>query len=686
MILFSPLARWLSRSLALRWVLYVTSAAGLGLALLLTVTYKEMEYQVDVQGEAVRGLARHKAAERIDAEIELVEYRLTTLFQNLERALVSVSQLRSTLGVIKHSNDVAIAADVGQRLVRAGFSGALVVDRHLNVIGSDRTGAELVSANNALRMHELHGIIAELMKDADRSTKPFRYIGTFDASHAAIFLTALQDDYGGLLVMPVFDEFGDPVAAIVAYRVISRTEPALVEFTAVTDSKIALLVGRYPISTAGVSLDEINLGREDQHGLVNIPELKAHARCRPGLPGLTICVMRLDDEIDRFSNEIMALGREQFRRARSTLTSIGGLSLIVILLLLIALGRRLTRPLSEITASIDLVARGEWRVELRHTNRLDEIGRIARAISAMQVSIAERDRMRQEMIRIDAINQRRLVLDTAVARFEDGMAVVTKNIADTIHALAETNEALDAAARRADSQAEKIRRTSDATASSTQDVSRSTDELSRMIREIGERVRNASSVVHLSESHALAAEAKLSEVSSTTHHVEEGIGVLQALVADLGKLGLETSIDAAAHGERKQRFAPMAEAVATLAGKAAQATDAITRELARIEEYATGAVGEIGEIRDVLGEALRETREISVTVEEQDAATREIADGLKGSAEALTSLSDAVDQLRASMASASEASVEFVLTARRIADDAKSIDGSIRSFIREVAA
>jgi len=38
------------------------------------------------------------------------------------------------------------------------------------------------------------------------------------------------------------------------------------------------------------------------------------------------------------------------------------------------------------------------------------------------------------------------------------------------------------------------------------------------------------------------------------------------------------------------------------------------------------------------------------------------------------------------MNAAHEASTDFVLAARRIVDDAKSIDGSIRSFVREVNA
>lgn len=676
-----------SRSLALRWVLYVTTAAGLGIALLLGVAYNEMDYQVDAQGSTARALARAKTAEQIDAEIELAEYRLSTHFQYLERVLLGVAALRSTVGAVQHFNDVMISADVGQRLVKAGFSGAIVLDTQLRVVGSDRTGAELVMANEALKMHDLHETLGNFLHESSPAQpKVFRSIGPLDASHAAILLAPMQDQYGGVFAAPVFDDFGEPIALIVAFRIMLRREPSLTEFAGITKSKIALLLEGRPISVAGTDIDNLVFATEAVDGLLAVPELNASARCKTSFRALALCVMHDDADIERLSGEIMSIGREQFARTKKTLTLIGGISILVIMLLLIFLVRRLTRPLSEITQSIDMVARGEWRVEVKHTTRLDEIGKIARAISAMQLSLAERDRMRQEMVRIDAINQRRFVLDGAVARFEDGMAVVMKNISGTVHALALSNEALDQAARQADLQAESIRNTSVATASRTTLASQTTGELSRTIRAIGDRVRATGTVVHQSEAHARAAEAKLGEVSDVTHEVQDAIAALQGFVADLGHMGLRAAMEAVSAGEAGRSFSPIAQEVNALSVKAAEATESIARELDRLNRIAEGASEEIGEVKDVLGNALRETREISVAVEEQDAATREISETLGSSAGALMELAEAVDQLRRSMASAHDASAEFVLTARRIAEDAKSIDGSIRTFVRDVVA
>ena len=55
-------------------------------------------------------------------------------------------------------------------------------------------------------------------------------------------------------------------------------------------------------------------------------------------------------------------------------------------------------------------------------------------------------------------------------------------------------------------------------------------------------------------------------------------------------------------------------------------------------------------------------------------------------AQAMIGLTCAVDTLRQNIAGAHESTAEFVTTARRIVEDARQIDESVRSFIREIAA
>ncbi|MCA1998631.1 MAG: methyl-accepting chemotaxis protein [Hyphomicrobiales bacterium] len=687
MNLIQRLIRPFGRSIAFRWALYVVLAAGFGFAALLGVTLSEMESQLDAEGATVEVLARQKTAERMDAEIGLVQYRLIGMVQGLEDSLRAVAGFRTTQAAIRHRNDVAIAEEIGKQIVRAGFTGALVLDAELNVLGSDKTGAELVAASRALELHEFRQSFSALLRNADPAAPvAFRHVGLFDPALAAMLISPVQDEYGALVALPVFDDFGEPVALLIGFRVFERSEPRLLEFADITKSVVALVVGMRVISIAGSDADLLQFTPAGADGLLGVPDLASVGRCRETFPLLRICVVHRLDEVQRFRNEILEIGRAQFERTRQTLFSIGGLSMLIILLLLVGLGRHLTRPLSEITQAVNGVAGGEWRVEVRHTGRLDEVGQIARAVASMQVALAERDRMRQEMVRIDAINQRRLVLDAAVGRFEDSMAVVMKDITDTVRALGETNAALDEAARRAEAQVETIRHASRATASRATAVSRTTREMSKTIREIARRVRTTSGVMHQGESRARQVEDRLGEVTSAARGAEDAMNVVQSLTADIARIGLRAAMEAMAGGAGEGGYSPLSETIGALAQRAGEASELVTQALGRLGAVADGAVDAIGAVKDDLGVALREAKEISVAIEEQDAATKEIADGLGHSASALLALADSVDQLRSNLASAQEVSADFVATARRIADDARAIDGSVRAFVRDVVA
>lgn len=677
----------LAASLALRWVLCVTAAAALGIGTLLIVTEREMKYQVEAQAVTVHALASERLAQQADASISLVRERLHGVFGGLEKSLQAIAGLRSTQAAVRSRNDVMIAEEIGRKLLQVGFSGAIVLDEDMRVIGADHSGASLVFSNETMQMHELRGILSAMMTGRDRhNPQIYRFTGIIDPALAAILLTTSDGRYGQVLGVPIFDDFGDTVAMVLAYRVVRMQEPALEDFARITGSNVALLLGERVVSMTGKRLDEIHLRGLDSAGLYHISELGAVARCRNEPAPLTICVMEPEQAASHLSSQIMAIGRAQFETTRTTLLSIGLLSLFVMLLVLILLGRRLARPLSEIAGAVGRVAQGEWKVEVPHAERTDEVGRIARALVQMQLSLAERDRMRVEMTRINEINSRRLVKETAVGRFEDRMAVVMMGISETVRALGTTNSVLDEAARRAESDAERIRAASLASANRTTSVSMTTEMLMRTIRSLGERVRKTTKDVHRSETRAQLAEAQLGAAQSTTQEVENAIGALQGLVADLGNMSLRASLEAMEAGEAGQRFAPLARSVSELSAKAAQSADIIGAEVHRLATMTDTAGEAIGEVREVLGEALRETSEIAVAISEQDAATKEIIEGMANSAQALLSLAEAVDQLRENMASAQEASSEFVASARRMADDAKAIDGSVRNFVREVVS
>jgi hypothetical protein len=93
---------------------------------------------------------------------------------------------------VQGRNDVYIAEEVGKRVLQAGMSGVILIDQDRHVIGATRTGAELVTADDALRNHDIYPVLANLLADNDRSSpRLFRRVGMLDASFSSILLAGV---------------------------------------------------------------------------------------------------------------------------------------------------------------------------------------------------------------------------------------------------------------------------------------------------------------------------------------------------------------------------------------------------------------------------------------------------------------------------------------------------------------
>ncbi len=154
------------------------------------------------------------------------------------------------------------------------------------------------------------------------------------------------------------------------------------------------------------------------------------------LPQTRLCVLRDEDEVVRFRNELQVMSRTESNRMQTRLAVFASGLAVLIGWLILLLTRRLTGPMTDIAGEVARVAEGEWTRAVRHADRADEVGRIARAIEAMQIALIERDRMRQEMVRIDAINQRRLAMGEAIGRLKTGIGDVMTKMGEAAEAWA----------------------------------------------------------------------------------------------------------------------------------------------------------------------------------------------------------------------------------------------------------
>jgi methyl-accepting chemotaxis protein len=678
----------LRTSLALRWALLVTLVAGLGFALMVHAVSQLLLAKIEAESTRLTEIAEQKTSERIEVEVRLGDQRLRELVFRYESGLASIARQGRTVTLLRERDDARTARHIGPELRRAGFDGGLLVTSAMMIVGGDREKMPLAASEQALRNLDFAEALQNLFASNDRrSPTRYRYVGPFDISMAMLFQSPVQGRYGLFLASPVFDEFGDVAGLLLGYRLVNVSEPTLTEFSTLIRAGVALVHGDRMLSQAGAELpDDLSLTVGDGTVLGRLPALSLIFRCLPSLPQTHLCILRDESDVLRFRDELQVLSVAETSRMQVRLGLFAVGLAILIGGLIVMLTRRLTGPLTDIAGEVGRIADGNWTAAVQHVGRPDEVGRIARAIEAMQFALIERDRMRQEMIRIDAINQRRLAMGEAVGRFEAGMDDVMGKMNDAAIALARASEAIGQAARSAEAQADRIQATSVTTATEASLVTGATIQLTRGMAEIDQRLRSARAIVDAGEESAREAGHRVTDITRLAREAEDAISAVQGLVADLSSKALAASLEAAAKGESGMGYRPAAGALSKLALDTNSAASRISSAISELAKVADGTAERLDGMCETFGLAARETDNIALVMAEQDAARRSISDGLASASSAMSGLNEAVSELRLSLVGAETATSDVVKTARRIISDAQAIDQSLRSFVREIAA
>src|SRR5439155_20347662 len=119
---------------------------------------------------------------------------------------------------------------------------------------------------------------------------------------------------------------------------------------------------------------------------------------------------------------------------------------------------------------------------------------------------------------------------------------------------------------------------------------------------------------------------------AVVHRIGEIINLINAIASQTNLRELNATIEAARAGEAGRGFAVVASEVKSLASQTAKATEEIRTQIASMQSVTTSAVGAIQGIGRIIGEINDVTTTIAAAVEEQGAATREIARNIQHAA------------------------------------------------------
>ena len=257
----------------------------------------------------------------------------------------------------------------------------------------------------------------------------------------------------------------------------------------------------------------------------------------------------------------------------------------------------------------------------------------------------------------------------ATSRFEATAAGVVKDLDLASEQLRETAVALNDVATATNERSVTVAAASEQASASLRSVVSSTGELSTSISEINRQIHRSAEVARNVAGQTEKASAEVDGLVFAADKIGQVIILIKDIAAQTNLLALNATIEAARAGEAGKGFAVVASEVKNLARQTANATDDIITQVNAIQSSVSTVAGMMHETRGVIQEMNEATTVIAAAMEQQSAATAEIAKNVDQAATGANDVAGTIEEVR------------------RATDDtessARSLVGSVESLKRQ---
>ncbi len=357
------------------------------------------------------------------------------------------------------------------------------------------------------------------------------------------------------------------------------------------------------------------------------------------------------------------------------------------LLGLLLVRRRFGRPVESLTTAIGHLARQDYNVPVRGTGYADELGTMAETLetlrqSALAAERAARDSLaakESELKRASAIDGHCRAFDASIRAALETVDRATGNMTQTATGMSQTAESSASRAAAAAS-------ASGNASTNVQTVAAAAEELASSVSEISRQVAAAARVAATASERAGRTNESVQGLADAAQKIGEVVKLISAIAGQTNLLALNATIEAARAGEAGKGFAVVASEVKSLATQTAKATEEIAQQVSAIQGATGDAVTAIKEIGTVIAEVNEISATIAAAVEEQGAATQEIARNAQQAAAGTTEVAQNISGVTEAAGKTGSAAAGMLEAVAAVTKQSAALRAEVDGFLRQIRA
>ncbi len=415
----------------------------------------------------------------------------------------------------------------------------------------------------------------------------------------------------------------------------------------------------------------------------------AKEKYTPQMSALRTQIAELVNDSTKFmENESSAL-TDQTNAAIRTAVLTSGLVLLGVLIVVGLMTRWLiSTPITGLAGAMARLASNDLTVAVTGTERLDEVGQMARA---MQVFKDNATRVRdmeaeQEATKARAAAERKAEMHRMADQFETTVGGIVNRVSVNAAELRTAANAMATDSSDASTHSNSIAASSEQTAASMHSVSQATQELVSSIREISQQTHESAQITEKAVEIATYSTEQLSRLATKANQIGEIVGIISTIASQTNLLALNATIEAARAGEVGKGFAVVASEVKMLAEKTAQATTEIAAQVTEVQQATNDSAQAIEQVTETIRQISASSTAIAAAVEEQNAVTHQIAQNVHEATAGTTATTSGITEISQTAVKTGQAAGRVLGAAEMLNTQSADLRSEMDKFLATIRA